>query len=148
MVCSGLGWRLTGGAGVIFLCCWVVLVAAADVWSAGSCLAYGKRVTLAGKLIRQTFPGPPNYESVANGDKPETNWYIELTAPMCVDADPQNRQGAVSDVGQVELVVTPEQYRRHRDLVGRSVRASGILFQAFTGHHHTPVLLSDVRFEK
>ncbi len=37
------------------------------------CLSYEPNiVTLSGTLVRKTFPGPPNYESVKKGDKPES----------------------------------------------------------------------------
>ncbi len=37
------------------------------------CLKYEPNVvTLSGTLIRETHSGPPDYENVANGDKPET----------------------------------------------------------------------------
>lgn len=35
-------------------------------------------ITLRGKLIRHTFPGVPNYESIADGDYPETRWVLEI----------------------------------------------------------------------
>ncbi len=111
-------------------------------------MAYGPRVTLAGKLIRLTFPGPPNFESVAEGDKPETNWYLELATPVCVDANPKTSNEAAKDVEKIELVMMPEQYRQHRNLIGQDVRVSGVLFHAFSAHHHAPVLMEKVRFEK
>ena len=35
-------------------------------------------ITLQGKLIRHTFPGVPNYESIEDGDYPETRWVLEI----------------------------------------------------------------------
>ncbi len=35
-------------------------------------------VALRGKLIRHTFPGAPNYESIENGDYPEARWVLEI----------------------------------------------------------------------
>lgn len=35
-------------------------------------------VSLRGKLIRHTFPGPPNYENIKEGDYPETRWVLEI----------------------------------------------------------------------
>jgi hypothetical protein len=35
-------------------------------------------VSLRGKLIRHTFPGPPNYENIKEGDCPETRWVLEI----------------------------------------------------------------------
>ena len=33
---------------------------------------------LAGVLDLQTFPGPPNYESIASGDEVERHFYLKL----------------------------------------------------------------------
>lgn len=35
-------------------------------------------ITLRGKLIRHTFPGVPNYESIEDGDHPETRWVLVI----------------------------------------------------------------------
>jgi hypothetical protein len=35
-------------------------------------------ITLRGKLIRHTFPGVPNYESIEDGDYPETRWVLKI----------------------------------------------------------------------
>ena len=35
-------------------------------------------ITLRAKLIRHTFPGTPNYESIEDGDMPETRWILEV----------------------------------------------------------------------
>jgi len=35
-------------------------------------------ITLRAKLIRHTFPGSPNYESIERGDMPETRWVLEV----------------------------------------------------------------------
>ena len=36
-------------------------------------------ITLRGKLIRHTFPGVPNYESIEDGDYPETRWVLVIS---------------------------------------------------------------------
>jgi hypothetical protein len=100
-------------------------------------------------LARRTYAGPPNYESVARGDRPETAWLLRLDRPACVAADASDTTGfnvAVASVREVQLVVSPEQVQRYRGRVGQRVALSGALFGAHTGHHHTPVLLGDVEF--
>jgi hypothetical protein len=110
-----------------------------------SCLPYGPSVVrLTGTLIRQTFPGPPNYESVRKGDKPETDWLLDLSRPVCVDQDKvePDLNPAQRDVRRVQLVVDETAYKTHKNLVGKQVVATGTLFGEHTGHHHTPVLLT------
>src|SRR5262245_14381421 len=52
------------------------------------CLSYEPSVVkLTGTLVRKTFPGPPNYEDISRGDRPETYWLLVLSRPACVDAD-------------------------------------------------------------
>jgi len=83
-------------------------------------------VTLEGTLVRRTFPGPPNYESIRKGDRPETAWILELGAPVCVYPD-----SAEPDI-----------------LWGKEVIVMGTLYGVHTGHHHTPVLLTIESIEK
>lgn len=35
-------------------------------------------ITLRAKLLRHTFAGTPNYESIEDGDMPETRWILEV----------------------------------------------------------------------
>ncbi len=35
-------------------------------------------VKLRGKIIQHTFPGVPNYESIEDGDAPETRWVLVI----------------------------------------------------------------------
>lgn len=101
-------------------------------------------VVLRGVIRRTTFPGPPNYESVADGDAPETYWVLHLEQPICVNASADPFNEARSDVRQLQLVLssTDDGYQRYRALLGGKVQARGTLFGAHTGHHHTDVLLS------
>ena len=109
------------------------------------CVSYEPdTVALTGTILRHTFPGPPNYESVAKGDQPERVWVLHLAAPMCVSAssDWEKETG----VSQVQLVITDD-FSQYRKFLGRKVVVSGTLYRAHTGHHHTKVLLtvSDIK---
>src|SRR5579872_1006877 len=86
------------------------------------CLSYEPAiVTLSGTLVRKTFPGPPNYESVKKGDRPETSWFLDLPKSLCVnesktepDLNPKQ-----SGIQEIQLVLQPEQYQQHKGMVGR-----------------------------
>jgi len=108
-----------------------------------ACLQYEPQpVSIQGAIQRVTFPGPPNYDSVAKGDTPETCWLLKLDQPACVDASPGDEiDVAHSRIDTVQLVLDGEAYDRYRNLVGQRVEASGELFGSHTGHHHTEVLL-------
>lgn len=107
----------------------------------GDCLPYGPQIELAGRMERETFPGPPNYESIEAGDDPETYWILHLPTPVCAQAGDEPDEGQERNVTRVQLVLAPDHYRSYRPMLGRHVIASGTLMQRLTGHHHTPLLL-------
>jgi len=113
------------------------------------CLKYEPDVVeLVGKIKRQTFPGPPNYESVKQGDRPETYWVLFLPKAFCVKPganSPNINSSPESDISQLQLIEVD--YKRYRKLLGKKVRAKGRLSHAITGHHHTTVLLEVISLE-
>jgi hypothetical protein len=109
------------------------------------CLSYEPaQVTLHGILVRRTFPGPPNYESVRKGDSAETYWFVKLDMPICVSQDRSepDLNPAQKDIRRVQLVIEPDAYKKYKTLLDKKVVVTGTLFGAHTGHHHTPVLLT------
>ncbi len=115
-----------------------------------SCLSYAPAtVALRGTLVRKSFPGPPNYESVRAGDSAETYWLLNLRSPVCIvrdDAEP-DLNPLQENVHSVQLVVQPRDYEKYKTLLARRVVATGTLFGSHTGHHHTPVLLTIQKIE-
>ena len=109
---------------------------------AAQCLEYQpKTVHLSGKLVRETHPGPPNYENIRKGDKAETIWVLRLSLPICVVArdDISVRE---EDQKEVQLALAAEQFKKYRKLIGQKVFVTGTLFHAHTGHHHKLLLLT------
>jgi hypothetical protein len=98
-------------------------------------------VALTGVLRRHTYPGAPNYESVANGDAPETGYYLHLLTPVCTapEAEPDDAQVGIR---VLQLVLDSAGYARLRSRLGSRVSLRGTLFASFTGHHHAPLLLT------
>jgi hypothetical protein len=92
---------------------------------------------LRGKIRRETFAGPPNYESIKSGDAPETYWILHLAKPICVSGEEPEK-----NVSDIQLILSADQYPRHKGLLGKRVVVSGKLMHAETGHHHTSVLLT------
>ena len=104
-----------------------------------ACLRYEPdTVAIAGILTRKTFPGRPNYESVKEGDEPETGFFLEV--PVSPDSADDNN-GSLHDIRLVQLVLDSAGYARLNPRLGRQVTLRGTLFAAFTGHHHAPLLL-------
>lgn len=96
-------------------------------------------VTLRGTVIVKTFFGPPNYGENPETDSRETQALLKLDQPACVAMGQddgtvqQERQSLVTLVPGSKIKLSP--YR------GKQVTVRGSLFQAFTGHHHTDVLI-------
>jgi hypothetical protein len=111
------------------------------IGAAARCLSYEPTtVNLVGQLRSATFPGPPNYVSIAKGDYPESVFILTLDQAICVSGDPASSLNSESHSGltEIQLVVSRDKVR---SLLGKRIRASGTLAGAHTGHHRTPVLL-------
>ena len=115
---------------------------------AAQCLEYEpKVVNLSGTVARETHPGRPDYESIANGDKPETIWVLKLKVPICVLAA-ANEDVREDNQTEIQLVLDQEQYRKYRGLLGQKVTVTGKLFHSHTGHHHKKLLLITSKIKK
>ncbi|MBB4128786.1 hypothetical protein GGR77_004117 [Xanthomonas translucens] len=98
-------------------------------------------VRLTGVLERVTFAGPPNYESVQEGDEAETYFVLRLPAQICArNAD----QGIVS-ADRLQLFLEPGQYAEFRPRLGKRITLQGELWPAETGHHHTPLMFTPIQ---
>jgi hypothetical protein len=112
--------------------------------SPGDCLNYEKvTVQLTGRIVIRTFPGPPNYESIKEGDKPERPWFLRLSKPICMNADSDGDFNmAEARVSDIHLVLHPEHFRKLRTIMKKGpVTLSGTLFHSFNAQHHAPVLM-------
>lgn len=108
------------------------------------CLSYDPaEAQVTGTLSRQVVPGPPNYQSVRRGDKPETIWVLTLDKPVCVTGNTDDINEPEQNVTDLQLVLEGAQFAQVRRMSGRRVRvaATGTLFHAHTAHHRTKVLL-------
>lgn len=89
-----------------------------------TCLQYGP-IDIAGMLVRHTYAGPPDYESVTKGDEPRTVWILQLDERICVEANRRYPREPIQI--EIELALTPEQYERYGPLLGQKVRVTGEL---------------------
>lgn len=110
--------------------------------NAADCLKYEPAtVALNGTLHRATFPGRPNFESIADGDEAETGFYLTLKQAICTQGDGGPEREPHKEVREIQLVLTPAQYAKLRPELGKPVQLRGQMFSGFTGHHHADVLL-------
>lgn len=143
----------------VFSIAWVSLSAAGTASPASRpTLSYEPEVvSLIGTIETQTFPGPPNYESIATGDEIERGWYLRLEQPIDVIPRPDSNISNTEpekNVRIVQIAVGNESiWKELRD--GRRGQVKGTLFHRLTGHHHARVLIhaeafvpADLRGEK
>lgn len=104
-----------------------------------NCPDENQQVALQGTLIQQTFPGPPNYESVKDGDEALTYDYLKLDQPF--DCDLASENDAVPEVQIILQSKSQIDYPDLAPLLGKEVVLTGETMYAQTGRHFTPVLL-------
>jgi hypothetical protein len=100
-------------------------------------------VTLTGIVKTMVFPGPPNYENIANGDLSEDCWYLKLDHPIDVNLLPDTNSDINEPEKNIDLVQIVDRrkadWKKLKD--DNHVRITGTLFHRFTGHHHALVLI-------
>ena len=92
--------------------------------SANECQNY-QNAQLVGTLQQQTFAGPPNYESIAAGDKAERYFLLKLSAPICVNADAQQQEPSFTKWSAVKasfcllklVIITPKLYCQQHNAI-------------------------------
>ena len=113
-----------------------------------TCLKYEPAmVTLIGVLQSKVYPGPPNYLSIADGDEPETGYYLQLKPPICTVAKQESWMLGHERILEVQLAVSKLQLNQIVTNVGHVITVKGTLFESFDGHHHTPVLMDVQTFD-
>lgn len=100
-------------------------------------------VECRGKLRLIYFPGPPNYESIKDGDAREGVYILELDEPFDIAAagvpkKPLNDpEGWGKNVKRIQLTGGGA-VGKH---IGKKITVRGKLFEAIFAHHHTGVLM-------
>jgi len=98
---------------------------------AAQCLYYGD-VSLTGRLVQQTYPGPPDFESVTKGDAPLVIWILQLDPGVCILSSSASYP-SVYNQREIQLVFGTDQYARtasyaqYRYLLGKKIAVTGRL---------------------
>lgn len=95
---------------------------------------------LSGRLAVKVFPGPPNYESIPSGDRPEKCWILLLDRPIC-PLEESEFHPTEQGIGRIQLLFTKGPPPDLPRLIRKRVVAKGSLFPAHTGHHHAEILM-------
>ena len=98
-------------------------------------------VSFEGRLERRIFAGPPNYDSIRRGDRPEPAYILTLDRRICIDdggqfAELNNRFNTIQLFSGNRRLNA-----RLRAGVGHRVRITGDGFAAQTGHHHASLVV-------
>ena len=101
-------------------------------------------VTLTGVLDTRVYAGPPNYESVKKGDRPNKVWLVRLPRPISIDPGPGpasfERETGIKEIHVILTELKGEEIlKRHK---GETVTLTGKIFHAHTIHHPLPVLMA------
>jgi len=131
-----------------------LLVVVSAMLSVGSvanaaCIDVRQQEPLAfnGTLNYRIFPGPPNYENVKKGDKPEPAYIIKLDTPICAIGDEFLDGKETFDRVQILMDDSSQAgrtlWQSLGQMDGKRVAVTGKSgFGAQTGHHHAPLLMT------
>lgn len=103
---------------------------------------------LEGTLTHETFPGPPEFESVKRGDRPESFWILNLKHPITVlPKNGDEAQGVYPqepDIRKLQLIIDEEKISPEKlgFKAGLRCRVTGVLYHQATIHHRTKVLMA------
>ena len=112
---------------------------------AAQCLYYGD-VSLTGRLVQQTYPGPPDFESVTKGDAPLVIWILQLDTGVCIVSSSASYPNIYNE-REIQLVIGNDQYARtaryaeYRQLLGKRIAVSGRL-QPGGGKYEKPQVIA------
>ena len=99
----------------------------------------GADIVIRGTVSIETYPGPPNYESVKSGDRAEKYWFVTLAKSMCFDPDEQFMDSEVY-IKKLQLLLFRMMGEVHLK-AGEKYEFTGTTTPAITGHHRTKVML-------
>ena len=108
------------------------------------------KVQLSGSIESQTFPGPPNFESINSGDSVERHYYLKLVHPVDVVPLKGGHPTVTNTDPEIEVKIVQLSIDANDDALwakckklekGARVTILGSLFHRWTGHHHSRTLL-------
>jgi hypothetical protein len=102
-----------------------------------ACVPYGP-ASLTGTVVRQTYAGPPDYESVTKGDQPIVIYLLQLDPTLCVIESRVVGQGT----REIQLQWALGGPERFRDFLGRKVTVNGELVRGGAQHDKRVVLVA------
>jgi hypothetical protein len=94
---------------------------------------YSNEIILQGKILLKEYFGPPNYGEDPFSDSIEKYFFIILDIPIII-----NLNGVEKSVTEIQLLYD---INEHHIVNESSYKIKGKLFKAYTGHHHSDILI-------
>lgn len=114
--------------------------------SAGECLNYEPAiVSIQGRVSLKPAYGPPGYGEDPKHDAHEDYLALTFDAPVCVTASskPHSEDVGETDIKTMQLAFpTAKAFQDAKQWIGKHTSVNGSLYHAFSGHHHTLVLMT------
>jgi hypothetical protein len=100
-------------------------------------------VEVSGLLYEEIYPGPPEYTSVAMGDRPERAVFLTLNEPINVEIKKGEEVDSFNEsekgVRELQVVFSDSMPTAHQ--MKKEIALSGTLYHAHTAHHQRRVLM-------
>lgn len=126
----------------------LIALLALPAFAANQVLHYEpKVVTLSGTIKFETFPGPPEYSNISEGDEAETYPFLLLDHPIDVfpiakeDIDGNGINETEKNVRIVQIAVTKGNATWLKLKSKKHICITGTLYHSHTAHHKSRVLI-------
>src|SRR5664279_3129055 len=104
--------------------CLFVLISAPSLAEV-DCLPFEPtEVSIEGMIVARSFPGRPNFESIAGGDEKLVYWLLKLGKSVCVGTPDSISEINTAESKVLEIQIAPKEdgfYKQHHGAVGRRV---------------------------
>lgn len=109
----------------------------------------GQLVRLRGKVWREMFPGPPNYESIDNGDQAQPYWILNTDSSIeILGKSPEDETPyTVGSSTRFQLMLDPSFYSNRAHTVFSDAWIEGRVMIGHSGHHKTKALIDVQKLE-
>lgn len=105
------------------------------------CHRWLDEVELKGTLTEAVFPGRPNFESVARGDRALTFPLLFVLGEVCMIEDPSSPFTPAATASVLQLLYDGSELPEFRAMIGSIVKVRGVLFFPSSGFHRTAILI-------
>src|SRR3954452_16423881 len=109
-------------------------------------------VRLEGKCDLDVMAGPPNWESIRDGDRPITIIILRLYSPVQVRGEKvkYSFNEAVADINEIQLATTNSKLRKKLLSIKKNqrIQVDGTLYHSWTSHQLLPLLMEITAIEQ